>query len=68
MIRQCGFIAHGENHLVTDKTGNNKKQKTREMREQMAHPYITKQYLKPPIAKGEDSSEAERVKVPKPCD
>ena len=68
MIRQCGFIAHGENRLVPDKTGNKKKQKTREMREQIAHPYITKQYLKPPLAKVEDPSEAERVKVSKPCD
>ena len=53
---------------MPNRTEDNKKQKTREMREQMAHPYITKQNLKPPLAKGEDSSEAERVKVPKPCD
>jgi len=68
MIRQSGFIDHGESSLVPDKTGDEKKQKTREIREQMVHPYITKQHLKPPLAKGEDPSGGECVKVPKPCD
>ena len=49
-------------------TGDNKKRKTREIREQMAHPYITKQHLKPPLSKGGNQSEGERVKAPKPCD
>ena len=67
MIRKCGLIAQGEDSLVPNMTGDNKKRKTREMREQIAHPYITRQHLKPPLSKGEDPSEDERVKVPKPC-
>ena len=65
---KCGFIAQGENSLMTNGTRDKKKQKTREMREQVAHPYITKQHLKPPFSKEENASEGERVKTPKPCD
>ena len=68
MIQQYSFIYHGKSSLVPDKTRDEKKQKTREIREQMVHPYITKQHLKPPLAKGEDPSVGECAKVSKPCD
>ena len=68
MIRKCCFVAQGEDSIVPNRTEDSKKRKTREMREQIAHPYITKQHLKPPLSKGEDQSEGERVKAPKPCD
>ncbi len=53
---------------MSDATEDNKKQDKRELREQIAHPYITRQHLKPPRAKEEKPSEDRPLKGAKPCD
>ena len=68
MIGKFGPIAHGENVLVSDAIEDDKKQDKRELREQIAHPYITRQHLKPPRAKEESPSEDSQLKGAKPCD
>ena len=53
---------------MSDATEDDKKQEKRELREQIAHPYITRQHLKPPCAKEESPSEESQIKEAKPCD
>ena len=56
------LLPRGESTML-DKTGNNKKQKTRRDARANGASLHNKAALKLPLAKGEDSSEAERVKV-----
>ncbi len=53
---------------MSDAIEDDKKQDKRELREQIAHPYITRQHLKPPRAKEESPSEDSQLKGAKPCD